>query len=96
MVMITYSLYVCDISSIWTQPYPELPWDGGQNDLAMNVLKVAKRIAGIIVSMLKYSSCDIGIVDAELFFLFIPELLDDDYSSGFDRLPICFPLKIIK
>ena len=73
----------------------------GQNDLATDFLKVAERTDGIIVSVLKYSSCgagivDAGIVDAELVFLFILELLDDDYSSGFDRFQICFPLNIIK
>lgn len=68
----------------------------GQNDLATNALRVAERIDEIIVSALKFINCEASIVDAELVFLFILELLDDNYSSGFDRFQICFPLKIIK
>ena len=68
----------------------------GQNDLATNNLRVAERIDEIIVSVLKFSSCEASIIGAELVFLSILELLDDDCSSGFDRFQICFPLKIKK
>lgn len=71
-----------------THLYPDSPWDVGQNDLGSNALKVNKRIDRIIVQTLKYNHCDVGIIDAELSFLFIVKHFDDNYSSGSGRFQI--------